>query len=59
MRLDVPGVEPKDIEIQLNGHVLTVSGHRKEEKEERERCSTGLNDARASSPDRGFASVAP
>jgi len=35
VRLDVPGLEPKDIEIQLNGHVLTVSGHRKEEKEEK------------------------
>jgi HSP20 family protein len=35
VRLDVPGAESKDIEIQLNGHVLTVSGHKKEEKEEK------------------------
>jgi HSP20 family protein len=33
--LDVPGVDPKDIDIQLNNNLLTVSGHRKEEKEER------------------------
>jgi HSP20 family protein len=30
--LDVPGVEPKDVEITLDGGVLTVSGHRREEK---------------------------
>jgi HSP20 family protein len=35
VRLDVPGVEPKEIEVQLNGNVLTVSGQRKEEKEEK------------------------
>jgi HSP20 family protein len=35
VRFDVPGVEAKDIEVQLNGNVLTVSGHRKEGKEER------------------------
>jgi HSP20 family protein len=33
--LDVPGVDPKDIDIQLNSNLLTVSGHRKEEKEEK------------------------
>jgi HSP20 family protein len=35
VRLDVPGMDPKDIEIQLNGNALTVSGSRKEEKEEK------------------------
>lgn len=30
--LDVPGVEPKDVEITLDGGVLTVSGQRMEEK---------------------------
>jgi HSP20 family protein len=29
--LDVPGVEPKDVEITLDGGVLTVSGNRNEE----------------------------
>lgn len=37
VKLDVPGVEPKEIDIQLNGNMLTVSGHRKEEKEEKEK----------------------
>src|ERR1700745_1043616 len=30
--LDVPGVEPKDVEITLDSGVLTVSGNRVEEK---------------------------
>ena len=30
--LDVPGVEPKDVEITLDDGVLTVSGNRAEEK---------------------------
>jgi HSP20 family protein len=29
--LDVPGVDPKDVEITLDGGVLTVSGNRSEE----------------------------
>jgi HSP20 family protein len=37
VRLDVPGVEPKEIDIQLNGNMLTVSGRRKEEKEEKDK----------------------
>jgi HSP20 family protein len=35
VRMDVPGVTAKDIDIQVNGNVLTVSGERKEEKEEK------------------------
>ena len=30
--LDVPGVDPKDVEITLDNGVLTVSGNRHEEK---------------------------
>jgi HSP20 family protein len=30
--LDMPGVEPKNVEITLDGGVLTVSGNRTEEK---------------------------
>lgn len=30
--LDIPGVEPKDVDITLDGGVLTVSGNRNEEK---------------------------
>lgn len=37
VRLDVPGVEPKEIDIQLHGNMLTVGGHREEEKEEKEK----------------------
>lgn len=32
--MDVPGVKPDDIDIQLHGNLLTVSGHREEETEE-------------------------
>ena len=34
VRLDLPGVTAKDIDIQVSGNVLTVSGQREEEKEE-------------------------
>jgi HSP20 family protein len=37
VRLDVPGVEPKEIDIHLNGNMLTVKGRRKEEKEEKDK----------------------
>lgn len=36
-RLDVPGLKPKDIDIQLNGNILTVTGQREEEREEKGR----------------------
>jgi HSP20 family protein len=35
VRMDVPGITAKDIDIQINGNLLTVSGERKEEKEEK------------------------
>jgi HSP20 family protein len=35
IRLDLPGVEAKEIDIQLNENLLTISGERKEEKEEK------------------------
>ena len=34
-KIDLPGVKPDEIEIQLNGNVLTISGEHKEEKEEK------------------------
>ena len=34
-KLDLPGVKPEDVEIQLNGNILTISGERKEEEEEK------------------------
>ena len=35
VRMDIPGMEAKEIDIQVNGNVLTVSGERKEEREEK------------------------
>ena len=35
VRVDVPGIKAEDIDVQLTGNVLTVSGQRKEEKEEK------------------------
>ena len=35
IRMDLPGITAKDIDIQVAGNVLTVSGERKEEKEEK------------------------
>jgi len=37
VRLDLPGAKPEEIDIQLSGNVLTISGDRKEEKEEKGR----------------------
>jgi len=34
-RMDVPGMKAEDLDIQVNGNLLTISGHRKEEKEEK------------------------
>ena len=35
IHMDLPGITAKDIDIQVAGNVLTVSGERKEEKEEK------------------------
>ena len=35
VRMDIPGMEAKDINIQVNGNLLTISGERKEEREEK------------------------
>jgi HSP20 family protein len=35
VKLDLPGVTAKEIDIQLNGNLLTVSGERKEEQEKK------------------------
>lgn len=36
VRLDLPGVDPKAVEISLQGDLLTVSGERKDETESRD-----------------------
>jgi HSP20 family protein len=35
VRMDIPGIDAKDIEIQVSGNVLTISGERKAEREEK------------------------
>lgn len=35
VKLDLPGVKAKEIDVQLNGNQLVISGERKEEKEEK------------------------
>jgi HSP20 family protein len=35
VRMDLPGVDAKHIDIQISGNMLNVSGERKEEKEEK------------------------
>ena len=37
VRMDVPGMKGEDIDIQINGNLLTIRGERKEEKEEKGR----------------------
>jgi HSP20 family protein len=37
IRMDIPGVKAKDIDIQVNGQMLTVNAHREEEREEKGR----------------------
>ncbi len=36
VRADMPGIDPKDIDISVLGNVLTIKGNRKEEKEVKE-----------------------
>ena len=33
VRLDLPGVDPKDVQVHVEGNVLTISGERKTEGE--------------------------
>jgi HSP20 family protein len=36
LKLDVPGIDEKDIDVRLENNLLTVTGERKFEKEEKE-----------------------
>jgi HSP20 family protein len=37
IKAELPGVDPKDVEINVTGNMLTVRGEKKEEKEEKKR----------------------
>jgi HSP20 family protein len=37
VRMDLPGIKADEIDIQLSNSVLTISGERKEEKEEKDK----------------------
>ena len=37
VRLDIPGIKPDDITVQVTGDSVRISGERKEEKEEKEK----------------------
>ena len=37
IQMDMPGVKPGDIDIEINGNMLNISGERKEEKQEKGR----------------------
>ena len=34
---DVPGIDPKDLDISLDNNILTIRGERKEEKDEKKK----------------------
>jgi HSP20 family protein len=36
VRAEIPGIDPKDIDISLTNDILTIKGERKQEKEEKE-----------------------
>jgi len=36
VRTEIPGMDPKDIDISLSSNVLTIKGEKKQEKEEKE-----------------------
>ena len=39
LRADLPGVDPRDVKVNLVGNTLTIEGEKREEKEEGERTS--------------------
>ena len=36
VKAEIPGIDPKDIDISLNENVLTIKGEKRQEKEEKE-----------------------
>ena len=50
LKMEVPGVDEKDIDIRLENNVLTVSGERKLKRKKSRRTSTASSGAMAPSP---------
>jgi HSP20 family protein len=50
VKMEVPGIEEKDIDIRLESNLLTVRGERKLEKETKEENTTASSGAMAVSP---------
>ncbi len=38
VKVEIPGIAPKDIDISITGDILTVKGEKKEEKKEEGKC---------------------
>ena len=49
LKLEVPGIEEKDLDVRVENNTLTVKGERKFEKEEKEETSTESSGATAAS----------
>jgi len=49
VKADLPGVDPKDVDIRVVDNVLTVRGGKEEKKEEKKRTTTGWNGSAVSS----------
>ncbi len=37
VKAEIPGADPKDIDVSVNGRLLTIKGEKKQEKEEKEK----------------------
>ena len=44
IKAEVPGMEPKDIDISLFNGILTIKGEKKQEREEKRRITTSLKE---------------
>lgn len=52
VRLEVPGITRDDLDVNLDGNLLTLSGKREFHKQERARTSSGRSGRRAGSCER-------
>jgi HSP20 family protein len=52
LKLEVPGIDEKDIDVRIEGNTLTVHGERKFEKERKRRTSVVSSGSTEASPAR-------